>query len=62
MSQDCRPILFEPVGEKQREAARRQHLGDLMHHALRHGQGAGTDIHHHEQLALGVHGRPHPGG
>ena len=40
----------------------RQHLGHLMHHALGHGQGAAADIDHHQQFALRVHRRPHPGG
>jgi hypothetical protein len=31
-----------------------------MHDALRHRQGAAADIDHHQQLARGVHDRPHP--
>ena len=33
-----------------------------MHHALGHLQGAGADIDDQQQLAVGIHGRPHPGG
>jgi len=31
-----------------------------MQDALGHGQRAGADIDNYQQLALGVHGRPHP--
>ena len=60
MRQDGRPLFFEAVGQKQRDTVRRQHLGHLMHDALRHRQGAAADIDDHQHLALGVHGRPHP--
>ena len=33
-----------------------------MHDALGHRQGAAADIDHHQQLARGVHRRPHPVG
>jgi hypothetical protein len=51
---------LEAVGQKQRHTAWRQHPGELMHDALRHGQSAGTDIDYHQQLTPGVHRRPHP--
>src|SRR5215510_1703016 len=33
-------VLLEAIGEKERYPARRQHLGHLVDHALRHGQRA----------------------
>jgi hypothetical protein len=48
MGQYCRPILFEPVGQKQRHAARRQPLNELMHDALGHRQRASADIDDHQ--------------
>jgi len=62
MAEECRGVVLEAIGEKQRYTTRCQHLGDLMHDALRHGQGAAANIGHHEQLAPRVHRRPHPGG
>ena len=53
MRQECRAVVLEAIGQKQRDTAWRQHLGDLMHDALRHRQGAAADIDHHQQLALG---------
>src|SRR6266702_2936222 len=53
-------IVFEPIGEKQRDTAWRQHLHDLMDEALRHRQGAWADIDSQQQFALGIDGRPHP--
>jgi hypothetical protein len=38
-------ILLEAIGEEQRQAAWCQHLDDLMHQALRHGQRAVADLH-----------------
>jgi hypothetical protein len=49
-------ILPKAVGEKQRGAVRSQHLGDLMHQALRHGQGAFPDVYGQDELADWVHG------
>ena len=60
MGQQCRAVVLEAIGQKQRHTAWRQHLGHLMHDALGHRQGAAADIDHHQQLALGVHRRPHP--
>ena len=60
MPQDGRLILFEAIGHKQWPTVSCQHLGHLMHDALRHRQGTAADIDHHQQLARGVHGRPHP--
>src|SRR5215475_13036490 len=54
-------VLLEAVGQEERHTARGQPLDDLMDYSLRHGQRAVTDIDHHQQLARGVHGRPHPG-
>ena len=62
MRQQCRAIVLEAIGQKQRDTAWRQHPGHLMHDALGHRQGAAAHIDHHQQLALGVHRRPHPGG
>src|SRR6266705_5412090 len=45
-------IVFEPIGEKQRDTAWRQHLHDLMDEALRHRQGAWADIDSQQQFAL----------
>jgi hypothetical protein len=44
MAEQCRGVVLEAIGQKQWGTVRRQCLGHLMHHALRHGQGAGTDI------------------
>jgi hypothetical protein len=59
MGQYRHSILFEPVGHKQRHTARRQHLNQLMHDALGHGQCVGADIDDHQQFARGVYHRPH---
>jgi hypothetical protein len=34
----------------------------VVDHTLGHRQGAIVDVNHQQQLALGIHGRPHPGG
>ena len=60
MSQERHGVILEPVGQKQRHTVRRQHLHQLMYDALGHGQGAGAHIDDQQQLALGVHGGPHP--
>ena len=53
-------ILLEPIGEEQGHTAWRQHLGHLMDHALRHGQGALADVDRQQQLGDRVDGRPTP--
>ena len=60
MRQQGGRILLEPIGEEQRHAARRQHLDDLMHHALGHGERAVTDVDRQQQLAHRVERSPDP--
>jgi hypothetical protein len=55
-------IVFEPIGEQQRDTAWRQHLHDLMDEALRHCERAIPDVDRQQQFAFGVHGRPNPAG
>ena len=55
-------VLLEAIGQQQRDTARCSHPHDLMHHALSQGQGAGADINHQQQCALGVHRCPYPVG
>ena len=62
MRQQRRGVVLEAIGQKQRHTAWRQHSGHLMHDALGHRQGAAADIDDHQQLARGVHRRPHPVG
>src|SRR5712691_7176592 len=44
MRQQGGRILLEPIGEEQRHAAPRQHLDDLVDHALRQRQRAAADV------------------
>jgi hypothetical protein len=46
MGQQHRTVVLEAIGQKQRHTIRRQHLGHLVHDALRHRQGAAADIDH----------------
>ena len=62
MRHDGVEIMWVPVAQKKWHTAGRQHLGHLMHDALRHRQGAAAHIDHHQQLTLRVHRRPDPGG
>ena len=62
MGQQRGHILLKAIGEKQGYAVGRQHLHDLMHHALRHRQRAGADVNGKQEFALGVHGAPDPMG
>ena len=62
MGQQRCGVVLETIGETQRHTVGRQHLGHLMHDVLRHGQGAAADLDAHQQLARGVHRRPHPRG
>jgi hypothetical protein len=48
MGQQRRGVVLETIGP------------ELMHDALGHGQCAGADLDDHQQLARGVHRRPHP--
>jgi len=58
--QQGRRIRLEAIGQKQRHTVGRQHLHDLMHHALRHGQRAVADVDRQQQFRHGVDGRPDP--
>ena len=60
MGPECHAVVLASIGHTQRDAARRQALDDLMHHALGHLQSPGAHINHQPQLAVGVHGRPDP--
>jgi hypothetical protein len=60
MGQQRRRVLFEAVGQKEWPTARSQHLDDLMHYALGHGQRALADIDGQEQLGHRVDGPPDP--
>jgi hypothetical protein len=62
MCQQCSPILFEPIGEKQRHTARCQHLRHLMDHALGHGQRPVPDVDRQQQFAHRINGCPDPMG
>jgi hypothetical protein len=46
MGQQRRAVVLEAIGQQQRHTIRRQHLGHLVHDALRHRQGAAADIDH----------------
>jgi hypothetical protein len=56
--QQCPRLLLESIGEAQRHTVRRQDLGDLMHHALGHSQGAVTAVDRQQQLTHRVNGAP----
>jgi hypothetical protein len=49
-----------PSVTKERRPVGRQHLRDVVDHALGHRQGAIADLDREEQFALGVHRDPHP--
>src|SRR5881397_513818 len=52
---------FYPFFERSElSAAERYTTNESMQDALGHGQRAGAHIDHQQQLALRVHGRPHP--
>src|SRR5215813_3234343 len=53
-------VLAKPIGQKQRGTVWRQHPGDLMDEALRHGQGAIPDVDGQDELAHGVHRNSDP--
>ena len=50
MGQQRRGVVLEAIGQKQRYAVRRQHLGHLMHHAL--GPSPGCDCRHRPRPAV----------
>jgi hypothetical protein len=51
---------LKPVGQEEGHTAGRQHLDDLVDHALRHGQRAVTDVDRQQQLRDRIDRRPHP--
>src|SRR5262249_50470397 len=55
-------IVFEPIGEKQRDTAGRQHLHDLMDHTLRHGQRAVPAVEGEQQFGDRIERCPDPVG
>jgi hypothetical protein len=59
-TQQSGPIILEAIGHTEGHTVGRQQPGHLMHHTLSHRQGPRADVHHQQQLALGVHGDPHP--
>ena len=61
VGQQGRGIRFEAVRQEEWHTTRCEHLYHLMHHPLRYSQRAAADIDHHQELACGVHRRPHPG-
>ena len=60
VGQQGRQILPKPIGEKQRGTVGGSHLRDLVDHALRHREGAVTDVDGQQQFALRVHRSPDP--
>ena len=55
-----RQILPKAIGHKERRTVGRQHLRDVVDHALRHGQCTMPDVERQQEFALGVHGDPDP--
>ena len=52
--------MLEAIGEEERYTAGRQHLDDLVDHALRHGQRPVPDVDGQQQLGDRIDCRPHP--
>ena len=55
-------VLLEAVGQAEGHTAGRQHLDDLVDHALRHGQRPVPDVNGPQQLGDRIDRRPHPMG
>src|SRR5262249_51063039 len=60
MGEERGGVLLEAVRQEEWYTAGRQHLHDLMHHALRHGKRAVADVDRQQQFRHGVDGRPDP--
>jgi hypothetical protein len=60
MAQDSEEVILVAIGQQQGHTGRRQLLGHLMHHALRHGQRTLADIDRQPQLALRIDARLYP--
>jgi len=60
MAQQSRARILEAIGPTHGHSAWGAHAANVGHHPRRHGQGARADSERSEQLALRVHGGPHP--